>query len=120
MSNVFPVLACQKCGSEQLQVVDTRPRKGAENMIWRRRRCIGCGNKFNTVELHQNLLPKDIDISNSMSLRLIVDINRAMGLTDGLLSHKETKEINMSGLFEVLTEVSTLLSSVSKEMLDGT
>ena len=41
-------MVCPKCGSDQLTVVDTRRKNGT---VWRRRGCISCGNRFNTVEI---------------------------------------------------------------------
>lgn len=41
-------MVCPKCGSDQLTVVDTRRKEGT---VWRRRGCISCGNRFNTVEI---------------------------------------------------------------------
>ena len=40
---------CPKCGCDDCIVVDVRPKDGNSK---RRRECIGCGERFNTVEIH--------------------------------------------------------------------
>ena len=42
------VTACPKCGSEVLSIYDTRKKN---NVVWRRRKCVMCGEKFATVEI---------------------------------------------------------------------
>ena len=39
---------CPKCKSESIKVVDTMP--GANNDIYRRRRCLNCGESFRSIE----------------------------------------------------------------------
>ena len=39
---------CPKCGSNQAFVVDSRP---ADGSVKRRRECLFCGQRFNTVEI---------------------------------------------------------------------
>lgn len=41
-------LACPSCGSGELSVKETRPRRGG--YTYRRRRCEGCGATFTTTE----------------------------------------------------------------------
>lgn len=41
-------MKCPKCNSEQLHVVDRRIRNG---LIVRRRQCLDCLHRFNTVEI---------------------------------------------------------------------
>lgn len=48
-------MVCPKCGSDQLTVIDTRRKNGT---VWRRRGCISCGNRFNTLEVEENRLKK--------------------------------------------------------------
>lgn len=43
-----PGLICFKCGSRFLAVKDSRP---SRNAIRRRRRCLGCGQRFTTFEI---------------------------------------------------------------------
>lgn len=43
-------MVCPKCGSDQLTVVDTRRKNGT---VWRRRGCLCCSKRFNTVEVSE-------------------------------------------------------------------
>ena len=54
------VFECPKCGSDNLTVCDTRKRN---NVIWRRRRCLDCGEKFSTTEI----MADDLDIIERQS-----------------------------------------------------
>ena len=44
-------MRCPKCKSEQVFVVDTRPK---DETTWRRRACTSCGYRFNTMELEES------------------------------------------------------------------
>ena len=41
-------MTCPNCGSENYRVIETIP--GLDGNIYRRRKCIGCGCTFRTVE----------------------------------------------------------------------
>lgn len=43
-------MKCVKCGSYQVQVIDTRNDR-EERRIYRRRRCLRCSHRWTTVEL---------------------------------------------------------------------
>jgi transcriptional regulator NrdR family protein len=43
---------CPECGSDRLQVADKRIRNG---LIQRRRKCLACDHRFNTVEITMDL-----------------------------------------------------------------
>lgn len=43
---------CKNCGSLQSEVIDHRYRKKTDRVI-RRRRCLECGYKWNTVEVYE-------------------------------------------------------------------
>lgn len=45
---------CRKCGSLQTEVIDHRYRKKVDRVI-RRRRCLECGYKWNTVEIYEDV-----------------------------------------------------------------
>lgn len=49
-------MICPKCGSGELSIVDTRPRRG---IVRRRRRCIWCDHRFTTVELPYDTYKED-------------------------------------------------------------
>lgn len=42
---------CRRCGSLQTEVMDRRYRKKVDRVI-RRRKCLECGYKWNTVEVY--------------------------------------------------------------------
>lgn len=42
---------CRRCGSLQTEVIDRRYRKKVDRVI-RRRKCLECGYKWNTVEVY--------------------------------------------------------------------
>ena len=42
-------MVCPRCKSTQLRCVDSRPVNGT---VKRRRRCMKCGYRFSTVEVH--------------------------------------------------------------------
>jgi transcriptional repressor NrdR len=44
-------MKCPKCGSFQDHIVDTRPKKPTER--WRRRECLECGHRWNTIETYE-------------------------------------------------------------------
>ena len=44
-------MICPECGSNQIKVIESRQ---TENTIKRRRCCITCGARFNTVELNES------------------------------------------------------------------
>lgn len=46
-------LVCPKCGSEQVSVIDSRRKEGT---VWRRRCCLCCQKRFNTVEISEERL----------------------------------------------------------------
>lgn len=46
-------MTCPKCGSEQLHVVDSRPRPGYR---YRRIECLACSKRFSTIELPEKVL----------------------------------------------------------------
>jgi len=43
-------MRCPKCGSKEDHVVDTRPKE--ENVRWRRRECLKCNFRWNTIETY--------------------------------------------------------------------
>ena len=43
-------MLCPACKSDQVSVVDSRPRY---RTTWRRRSCANCGYRFNTCELEE-------------------------------------------------------------------
>jgi transcriptional regulator NrdR family protein len=49
------VYSCPRCGSTNVSVVDSRPK---ENHIWRRRKCLECGEKYTTYEVDAKLFEK--------------------------------------------------------------
>ena len=42
-------IRCSACGSDQVGVIDSRPKKNG--MRWRRYRCWKCGNRQSTLEM---------------------------------------------------------------------
>lgn len=48
---------CPKCGSDQVNVIDSRPKEGT---VARRRKCLVCGYRYSTVE---------VDVSEYKSLK---------------------------------------------------
>lgn len=42
------ILECDKCGSEQIKIYDSRVSIGTR---WRARECVDCGNRFTTYEV---------------------------------------------------------------------
>ena len=42
-------MICQKCGSGENRVTDTRPFR---EFVYRRRECCNCGNRFTTSEIY--------------------------------------------------------------------
>lgn len=46
---------CQHCGSDNLSVVATRP---SAERIYRRRKCLDCGNMFTTYEYSKEYFEK--------------------------------------------------------------
>lgn len=45
---------CRRCGSLQTEVIERRYRKKVDRVI-RRRRCLECGYKWNTVEIYEDV-----------------------------------------------------------------
>ncbi len=45
---------CRRCGSLQTEVIDRRYRKKVDRVI-RRRKCLECGYKWNTVDVTQKI-----------------------------------------------------------------
>lgn len=48
--DILNIVECEKCGSENMGVLDTRMTCG---IIRRRRRCLDCGNRITTYEIHE-------------------------------------------------------------------
>lgn len=43
-------LACPGCGDRRSRVADVRDHPYRQNIIWRMRQCVGCGQKYETNE----------------------------------------------------------------------
>lgn len=60
------VLKCAICQSGS-KVYDSRPAKIFRNAIWRRRECLGCGNRWRTYERNEDEIDHDIAIAKVMT-----------------------------------------------------
>lgn len=49
------------------RVYDSRPAKIVPNAIWRRRECLGCGNRWRTYERNEDEIDRDIAIARVMT-----------------------------------------------------
>lgn len=49
------ILECDKCGSDQIKVYNSRETMGIR---WRGRECMDCGNRFTTYEISKEDLDK--------------------------------------------------------------
>lgn len=58
------VFKCPHCGSDELRVVDSRKRekKDGEQLLRRRRRCLGCNASFTTYEIPKQVHDKFYEI----------------------------------------------------------
>ena len=50
-------LRCPKCNTENHHVIDSR---GKGDLIWRRRECLSCGERFNTYEYLEPVTKREV------------------------------------------------------------
>ena len=77
-------MKCLICQSDS-RVYDSRPAKIVPNAIWRRRECLGCGNRWRTYERNEDEIDHDIAIARVMT--------SLSGLYELLLTLKEEYDI---------------------------
>lgn len=45
---------CPECRSSETHVIDSRPQHVRSKHIRRRRKCVGCGHRWSTFEIHED------------------------------------------------------------------
>lgn len=94
-------MKCLICQSDS-RVYDSRPAKIVPNAIWRRRECLGCGNRWRTYERNEDEINHDIAIARVMTSLL--------GLYELLLTLKEEYDIEWEdGSIKVVREAEDIL-----------
>lgn len=65
------IAKCNKCGSEQIFVIDSRRKQGS---VYRRKKCQNCGERFTTYEVTQENFEAYLDFLNKVSgISLMLD-----------------------------------------------
>jgi hypothetical protein len=94
-------MKCLICQSDS-RVYDSRPAKIVPNAIWRRRECLGCGNRWRTYERNEDEIDHDIAIARVMT--------SLSGLYELLLTLKEEYDIEWEdGSIKVVREAKDIL-----------
>jgi len=102
------VLKCAICQSGS-KVYDSRPAKIFRNAIWRRRECLGCGNRWRTYERNEDEIGHDIATARAMT--------SLFGLYELLLIVKEDYDIEWEGDFiRVVREAEEILGRADKRI----
>ncbi|MGI6031470.1 MAG: transcriptional regulator NrdR [Eubacteriales bacterium] len=103
-------MKCPFCGFAESKVVDSRPTDEGGS-IRRRRECIGCGKRFTTYEIIEQL---PIIVVKKDKTRQTYDRNKLM---NGLMRACEKRPVAMSDLEALVTEVeNTLYNSLDREV----
>jgi len=101
-------MKCAICQSGS-KVYDSRPAKIFRNTIWRRRECLGCGNRWRTYERNEDEIGHDIATARAMT--------SLFGLYELLLIVKEDYDIEWEGDFvRVVREAQEILGKTHKEI----
>lgn len=94
-------MKCLICQSDS-RVYDSRPAKIVPKAIWRRRECLGCGNRWRTYERNEDEIDHDIAIARVMT--------SLSGLYELLLTLKEEYDIEWEdGSIKVVREAKDIL-----------
>lgn len=94
-------MKCLICQSDS-RVYDSRPAKIVPNAIWRRRECLGCGNRWRTYERNEDEINHDIAIARVMT--------SLSDLYELLLTIKEEYDIEWEdGSIKVVREAEDIL-----------
>lgn len=87
-------MICPSCGQIEDKVIDTRPSEEGR-CIRRRRECLNCGNRFNTVEVVENLqyrvIKKDGSRQDFSKEKLMIGLTTACSKRP--VSNEELKKI---------------------------
>ncbi len=84
-------IKCPACGGSKVEVIDSRGVSGQESAIRRRRRCVGCGVKFTTVELMVESVRRGRSVASALladarigaRVRAIVEEDRRLAKREG-------------------------------------
>jgi transcriptional repressor NrdR len=106
-------MRCPFCQATEDKVVDTRPSDN-EQIIRRRRECVGCGRRFTTYERIEEVLPLVIKKDGR---REPFDRNKLMA---GLKRACAKRPVPMERLEQILDEVERSLQEVAEKEVPST
>jgi transcriptional repressor NrdR len=103
-------MKCPFCGQTDSRVIDSRP-TDEDSRIRRRRECIGCGKRFTTYEVVENL---PIVVVKKDRSREPFDRNK---LLNGLLRACEKRPVSLERLEQAVDEIETQIqNSLEREV----
>ena len=103
-------MKCPFCGQTDSRVIDSRP-TDEDSRIRRRRECIGCGKRFTTYEVVENL---PIVVVKKDKSREPFDRNKVLS---GLLRACETRPVSLDRLEKAVDDIeATIQNSLEREV----